>query len=282
MEKEIICFADNNLPIRLHHLDMHPDIKYRGLHAHTAIEIVLVHKGELRCFIDDKVIQLKPEEMIFINGNIGHRLSTKEAEISYIQIDVNLFREHAYDNAFSKLYEFISHTNAKPYLTFHDHREVRDLFDRIHAKYYEDQIGSKWYLKAHIYELIGFMYAKSFITAPLVSMRQIEKIQPIVDYIDTNFKSHITLDEICYKVNYSKYGLCHHFKSVTGATIFDYINFLRVNHAVNKLKQTNDSILQIATDCGFSSPTYFNRVFKSILGCSPSVYRKFFSKNMSE
>ena len=38
---------------------------------------------------------------------------------------------------------------------------------------------------------------------------------------------------------------------------------------------TENSILEIAIDCGFSSATYFNRVFRNFFGCAPSVYRKF-------
>jgi len=78
-------------------------------------------------------------------------------------------------------------------------------------------------------------------------------------------------------VKYSKYTVCHTFKTVTGATIFDYLNFIRVRHAAERLREKDSSILEIATACGFSSATYFNRVFKSFFGCSPSVYRKMLS-----
>ena len=63
--------------------------------------------------------------------------------------------------------------------------------------------------------------------------------------------------------------------SVNGKTVLE-----ASDEDVEKLKETENSILEIATDCGFSSPTYFNRVFKSFFGCSPSVYRKLSSKNI--
>lgn len=278
MEKEIIYFEETMLPIKLYHLNMCQGATYRGVHSHTAVEVVRVESGELSCYVNNELIQLQSKEIIFINSNTGHKLWSKDAEISYMHIGVNFFMENANDNEFSKLYEFVSRTKSKPYLKFCDDNEVEEILNKIIEKYYEKQISSKWYVKAYIYELIAFMFAKSFITAPTISAKQIEKIEVIVRFINENFKTPITLNEICNEVSYNKYALCHYFKSVTGATIFEYINFLRVDFAVEKLKQKGVSILEIAIDSGFSSPTYFNRVFKNIIGCSPSVYRKFFAE----
>jgi AraC-like DNA-binding protein len=118
------------------------------------------------------------------------------------------------------------------------------------------------------------MCSQSFIAPLTISKEQMGKIEQVIDYIDTNFKSPVTLNDICSAVKYNKYTVCHIFKTITDSTIFDYINFLRVRYAVEKLKHKNNSILEIATECGFSSATYFNRVFKNFFGCSPSVYRK--------
>jgi len=172
------------------------------------------------------------------------------------------------------LYAFISHTKAKPYLIFKDNNEITALLQKINTKYYEEPKESRWYVKAYLYELVAFMYSQSFITGLTLSGEQIKKIEQVVRFIDANFKLPITLEDICSAAKYNKYTVCHTFKSVTGATIFDYINFLRVQSAVEKLRQKNNSVLEIATECGFSSATYFNRVFKNIIGCSPSVYRK--------
>lgn len=280
MEKEIIRFEEFALPIKLYNLNMREGTTYRGMHSHIAVEIVKVKSGELSCCINNEIIHLNSDEIIFINSNTGHRLYSRNAEISYMHIDINFFIENSNNNEFSKLYEFISHTKAKPYMIFSNNKEIQGILDKINVKYYENQMNSRWYIKAYIYELIAFMYSQSFIMAPIISVKQIEKIKPIVSYIDANFRSSIMLDEICAAVSYNRYGVCHYFKSITGSTVFEYINFLRVDFAVEKLKQKGNTILEIAIESGFSSPTYFNRVFKSIIGCSPSVYKKFFADRL--
>jgi len=275
LEKEIIRYEKFNLPVKLYDLTMHKGIVYRGMHSHVAIEIVEVKSGVLDCYINNSLIKVYPKQILFINRNTGHRLYSDNAEITYMHFDISIFEENTNDNEFSKIYAFISHTKAKPYLVFGNNEEITDLLHKIKTKYYQNPKESHWYLKAYLYELVAFMYSQLFITPFSFSNLEIKKIEPIVKYIDNNFKAPITLNDICSAVKYNKYTTCHTFKEVTGATIFDYINFLRVHNAVEKLKQKDNSVLDIATESGFSSATYFNRVFKCVIGCSPSVYRKF-------
>lgn len=279
MEKEIIHFEQTDLPIKIHRLSMCQGGSYRGMHAHVAAEVVTVKSGELRCWVNQEVILLRPNETLFINGNTGHRLVSDSAEIVYMHIDINRFTDFSQDNAFSKLFAFVSHAQARSHLLVSENRETEEILHGIERRYYEDQPGSRWYLKAYIYQLIGFLCAREFIVPPVISGKRMEKIEKIVRYIDDNFRSPITLDEICDAVGYNKYAVCHYFKAATGATVFDYINFLRVHFAIEELKRKGSSVLEVAAASGFSSPTYFNRVFKSVVGCAPSVYRKNFAES---
>lgn len=279
MEKEIIHFEQPALPVKLYRLNIHHGGTYRGLHSHAAVEIVEVKSGELDCDVDGARVHLHVGEIIFINSNTGHELRSASADISCINMELNFFMENTGEDAYSELYKFISRTKARPYMVFDACGELQELLAKINARYYENQTSSRWYLRAHIYELIAFMCSRAFIEPTAISAKQLEKIKWIVDYIDANFRSGITLDEICSAGNYNRYAVCHYFKSVTGATVFDYVNYLRIHFALRELKQTDHSILEIAANSGFSSPTYFNRVFKSMIGCSPSTYRKALTGN---
>lgn len=272
MKKEIIRFKERGLPMVLRHLKMREGVKYQGMHSHGVIEIVYVKSGVLSCTVNEKTVRLLPDQVIFINGNVGHRLFSKNAEIVYVQIDAGVLREKA-DDRFG-IYAFIQRVKAKPYMMFSKNEEIVALLHKITVRYDEDLHKNRWYLKAYLYEMVAFMYSQSFIAALTVSEEQIERIAPIVQYIDENFTAPITLDDICLAVGYNKYTVCHTFKAVTGATAFEYINFLRVNVAIERLKEKKHTILEIAVNSGFSSATYFNRVFKNLVGCAPSVYRK--------
>lgn len=280
MEKEIIVYKKFNLPIKINNIKMEEKNNYLKMHSHMAIEIVQVLSGTISCYVNDDIIELTSKQIIFINSNTGHKLCSKKAEISYLQIDISLLEENLNNNEFSSLNAFILHTKSEPYLIFKDNSELTELLNKMNIKYFDYSKASYWYLKAYIYELVAFMYSQSLVFHFVISKEQIKKIEPVVEYVNSNFKSPITLDDISNLTKYNKYTICHIFKEVSGSTIFDYINFLRIHFAIERLKETGNSILEIAVECGFSSVTYFNRVFKNYLGCSPSIYRKQLSQNI--
>lgn len=275
MEKEFIRFKNVRLPINIHNMIMRECDLYRGLHSHMAIEIIVVKSGDLNCYINGDTISVQANQTILINSNIVHKLSSNKAEIMYMQIDINSYLDSNYHNDFMALYEFILISKAKPYLIFSDNREIDEILQKISTKYYEKDESSSWYLKAYIYELIAFMHSHSLVKPPTSFTTQITKIESIVRYLDNNFKSPINLEDICVATGYNKYTVCHLFKIATGGTVFEYVNFLRTHYAAQMLKQNDDSILEIATKSGFSSAAYFCRVFKNIMGCAPSEYRKY-------
>ena len=274
MEKEIIQFHRNGLPVRIERLTMCKEGHYRGLHSHPAIEIVKVQSGTLSCYVGGDMVSVPANKTILINSNIGHILSSQDAEILYMHIDISGYKDGVYRGEFANIYAFVSSAQAKPYLLLSDNEELEDILQKIQNKYYDDREEGRWYLKAYIYELVAFLFAHSFVQpSPIV---KIEKIEPVVRYIDEHFNQPITLDDICAGAGYNKYAVCHTFKAVTGQTVFAYINFLRIQAAVKRFTEKKCTITEIATECGFSSVAYFNRVFKSVMGSAPSQYRKYF------
>ena len=269
MEKENIQFNKQGLPIKVHSVHMRENGAYRGLHSHPAVEIITVKSGLLHCCVSGENIDVAENQTLFINGNIGHRLTAKSAEITYIQIDISHFKGES-----AAIYDFISSSLAKPYMLLSGNPQIGGILQKIIRQYSDDRTCSRWYLTAHIYELIAFMYEKAFIALP-TSNPDLEKIAPIVRFLEDNYRTAIGLSDISAATGYNKYTVCHLFKDITGKTVLDYINFLRIRCAIEKLKTKNKSILEIATESGFSSSSYFNRVFKNEVGCAPTEYRKY-------
>lgn len=94
-----------------------------------------------------------------------------------------------------------------------------------------------------------------------------------IDYINKNLFKDISIDEICREVHISKYHFCRRFKSAMGMTVMDYILKTRIIHAKEMLKKESASVTEVSERCGFSSVSYFCRVFKESVGVSPLKYR---------
>jgi AraC-like DNA-binding protein len=69
------------------------------------------------------------------------------------------------------------------------------------------------------------------------------------------------------------------FRKITGINFTDYLARLRIERAKNLLLNPNLRISEIAFEVGFQSLTHFNRVFKRVLGQSPTDYRLQLSAN---
>ena len=95
-----------------------------------------------------------------------------------------------------------------------------------------------------------------------------------IDYINKNIFKEISIDEICSASHISKYHFCRRFRRTMGMTVMDYILKTRIILAKNMLEKENSSITEVSEHCGFSSLSYFCRVFKESTGSTPLQYRK--------
>jgi len=82
------------------------------------------------------------------------------------------------------------------------------------------------------------------------------------------------LDYLLVSTGKNKSYLCRMFQKHLGCTPSEYINLIRLKNACNLLRYTKISISDICYDCGFSSISHFNHLFKNTYDQSPSGYRK--------
>lgn len=98
-------------------------------------------------------------------------------------------------------------------------------------------------------------------------------VNKIKNYIMSNSSGDVSLSKIAYHVNYNESYVSRIFKQVTGICLSDYINETRLDIAKEMLKNTDDTISEIAFNTGFDTSQYFSSVFKKKVGMSPSDYR---------
>ena len=102
-----------------------------------------------------------------------------------------------------------------------------------------------------------------------------ELVVKILNYIDDNLYKRITMDEISSIFYFNKDYLMRIFKKELDITIMDYINKRRIYNSLELLKNTDDLVIKIALNSGYSSLEYYSETFTKILGVSPLTYRKF-------
>jgi len=93
------------------------------------------------------------------------------------------------------------------------------------------------------------------------------------EFINEHQTEDLTLSQVAKAVNTSTFYFCKMFKKATGINFTDYLSRVRIEKSKNLLLNPNLRISEIAFEVGFQSLTHFNRVFKKVLGQSPTEYR---------
>lgn len=100
------------------------------------------------------------------------------------------------------------------------------------------------------------------------------RVNKVCTHLQQHFHEAITLKQVADLVFMSESNFCKFFKKATGTTFSDYVNNLRINEACHLLLYSDDTICHIANACGFTSLSYFNRVFLKKKKHTPSEFRK--------
>lgn len=106
-------------------------------------------------------------------------------------------------------------------------------------------------------------------------------ISIVLQYIHQNANNKISISDLNQLVPLSRRLLESRFKQVTGIPIYTYLMNLRIDKFAQRLLESNDSIIEIASEMNFLDYKNFSRQFKKIKGCTPSSYRLNHSVNKS-
>lgn len=99
-------------------------------------------------------------------------------------------------------------------------------------------------------------------------------IKRALEYIDTNISHEIKTDELIRVSGWSKFHFIREFAKEVGVTPYQYVFDQKMKLASSKLKNTYQSVKEIAFDLGYTSNSSFTNAFVKYSGTSPSSYRK--------
>jgi AraC-like DNA-binding protein len=100
-----------------------------------------------------------------------------------------------------------------------------------------------------------------------------KKMTDIFDYVRENYSKPITLEKVSRMVYMSPFAFSRYFKKYAGSGFVEYLNKVRMNKAGHLLRETEYQVHEIASQCGFSSISNFNKQFRRTEGLAPRDYR---------
>ena len=254
------------------HHERGKDALYKTWHASEDHLFIYFHSNGGSIVSRDRVFPINQGSLVFIAANVYHytmpdppeEYDRSKLKISPTRLNkiLELLSKDNKIKAFSQKAIIYSQIGEQ------DQREINDIFEVFSNARDDDEL--ELLLVGGYLKLL--LLLNKYVTESSTSVTGI--MGKAIDYINKNITSDITIDNICSAINVSKYYFCRQFKKHTGLTVMNYILKTRIVLAKSELKQTNQSINEICRQTGFTSISYFCRVFKKEEHCTPLQYRK--------
>lgn len=280
-QKEIKAHGDYRFPV---HISEESITRYEGSaflwHWHPEIELTFIQRGQMEYHVNEKSYLLKEGEGLFGNSNALHSGYMKDNQnCEYISITFHPRFIYGYESSLlqTKYVDFIL-TNAdwaclKLEASADWQREVLTQMQHIYSL--SKNPPPDYELAVHL--SLGYIWKQLYhYYASLPEKKQqtgehLERLKLILSFIQERYNDAVTLEDISASVNICKSECCRFFKRHMNMTLFEYLMFYRIQRSLPMLR-AGDSITKAAVSVGFSDSSYYGKIFKRYMGCSPSAW----------
>lgn len=277
---EFINMSEGDFPIRCHHTVLHQKGPTFASHWHEHMEFHYYTRGNAIVNCGSAPIYARTGDLVVINSNELHSGENLSGELEYICIIVGVDHLHSsiVDPVETKYITPIEQNLIMFQNKISDDRSIAGCINNIAAEYTSKQTGFELEIKSNIYHLLALLMRNH--VAKVLSQseyrlrtRNLERFSTIFNHIDENFTDDLTITALSRMVNLSCFHFCRLFKQITGKTLSEYVNGVRIEKAERLLLEHEYTIGEVAAMCGYNDINYFSRVFKMHRNMSPSRFR---------
>ena len=249
-------------------------------HWHRELEIFLLLEGRVRIGIGKETFEVLPGEGCFINTGILHSFTC-------LVPSPCLYHSFVFDagivsglpgSVFDTRYIRPLLENGSAYLKF-DRLPENQLFfldfDEAFSACEQETPGYEFQVRAALSRILLFAGQKTqMLPSHRSSTLQEERIKQLLPWIDAHLEQNLSIKELASVINVCPRVCQRLFRQYLHCTPMEYLLEKRLLLAAEKLLSTNLPVTDIALSCGFTSPSYFTKQFRKLIGNTPSVYRK--------
>ncbi|ASA25929.1 AraC family transcriptional regulator [Paenibacillus donghaensis] len=283
--KEDRVHGDVMFPLAAYWIELPAGTPVLDTHWHEEAEFFLLLEGEILFQVDTDYFPLRVGEAVFIeSGDIHAAYVASEGPCRFCAL---VFHP---DLLASAQYDVIQQQTILPL------QEKRQTFPRhiTPAIPWQGELlkGLNALMEAYDHKMPGF---EAFMKGTLLIMlsiiapegrfenrslsddadtTKINRLKKVILYIQENYREPIRTHELSELIPMSEGQFFRFFKAMTRKTPVDYINSYRIRQAAELLRQSERKISDIALEVGFDNVSYFIKVFRKTMKCSPSQFRK--------
>ncbi len=238
------------------------------IHCHEQLQLIQVLSGTITISTLSNEYTCKYGNVIFINSNVFHNITSTNGQYRSIIFDYSLIQivnhpsinKHYYD-------DFIE--NHFFDILISDNNTCNNSINEICNK------GDIYYQTMHL-SIIWYQLIQSSSTSKKnTTQYQNNEILSLLDYIQNNYYTDITIDVLCSISHLSSSSIQRLFKKYLKLSPYDYIIQYRLEKSIPLLLETNLPINDISHNVGYTNPSMYIKHFKKYYSTTPLQYRKF-------
>ena len=230
-------------------------------HWHQEPELIHIFSGKLKVTIGGETFIGEAGDIFYVNSTYLHSAVPEDCIYECMVCEQTLLDTECQN----LLREYVFPTKLTG--------KARDFAAYLLRALSEKPAGWKFSVKGAFSALYGEFLSDGNILEQQ-SLRVQHSVKKAIRYIEENFSETIVLSDLSSISGLSSKYFERIFKEMTGKSPMRYLNAYRIYKAAERLKMTNDSVTEIAYDCGFSDLSYFIKHFKIAQGVTPSGFRK--------
>ncbi|GAU78849.1 helix-turn-helix domain-containing protein [Fusibacter sp. 3D3] len=254
-------------------------------HWHEEFEFCKVIKGTCRFLTPTQTIKLNEGDAVFINANCLHMVDLEDGvnEVVYHTQQFNSALLEGPTGSIIK-HKYIQPISNDPciqgfFFNANDlnHQPLIASTESAYTTYLQNDLGYEMCIRNLLSELLLYMvkaHKDEFSSNAGYSLPINNRIKTMMTFIEYNYMDKISVEDIGSSANVSKRECLRCFSTYLHMSPFMYLTHFRIRKAMQLLERSEDSIIQISEACGFSSNSYFGKVFRHHVGSTPNEYRK--------
>lgn len=255
-------------------------------HWHGEMEIDMVRSGRVRFSVGEREAVLSEGDAIWINSSHLHSIhpeSEGECVVLSILFNSSYLFEQADSFLATKYYHPLIENKELGFAVIRSgdpsSRRSLDAVDSILAanlnKEYGYELETKSLLSTFWLRLLEYS-ADGAGDADIKALTDEERVKEAIHFIHGQYMRELKLDDIAGSIHVSNSECCRCFKRSTQLTPFEYLLKYRIFEAARRMQKndpTASSMQKLSEAVGFNNASYFNRVFRKYMGCTPGEYR---------
>ena len=284
----------NDYSVEVLHMDFtQSDSAMIRWHWHDEIELDYIAHGQTYITCDEHSFLAKEGDLVFINQNTKH-FFTPAVDEGYILKPILVHPKFIFgfgqlDMEKKYITPVLHHTDLR-YLHLTPSDALYDSFIVLTKQILQlneaKTPGYELLTKAAILQLWKLLYdvtlTKENAPAAKSTLQDEQRVKQAILYIQEHFTESISLDDIASSILVSKSECCRCFKRTLRVTPFEYLMKYRITESTKRMhRKSQESISEIASSVGFNNTSYYNKIFKKYMNCTPTEYRNSIKPNIS-